>query len=492
MTRLSLVDQAFFMLETEQRPMSIGALVVLARPPGFRGRFADSLLETMLRCPVGPPFSYRIKPGAVKGLVALEEDEQIDPAAQVRRHRLRAGSDLQGLFKRVCAIHATRLPRDAPLFELHVFEGLPDRRLALYFKTHHGLIDGIAFIRAFKSMVTTSPDEHKPRAIWEGLRHVPDTAETRASTGAGGFVQFAVGAQRTAGDLMRLLWQQQLRKAGLGRGLVTPFVSTPGVLAAEPSPHRVLAHCVLSLPKVRSIAARGGAKVNDVLLTVLDMAMHRYLAERGSSPRRPLVADMPVALNDRGGAGNRITILQVPMGRPEATPAQRLGEVVRETTQVKEQVRTLSGSALTVYSIAGHALASAIESLGLRELPMLANAVISNPAGLEHRAYFNGAEVELALPVSVVAHHQVLNITVTTYVDGLHVTFIALEEAIPDLERLADYTVTALAALDADLPTHDRAGPKARQRQRASRSHGAGTPASQRSMPHRAPRSMDA
>ena len=464
MTRLSLVDQAFFMLETEQRPMSIGALVVLARPPGFRGRFADSLLETMLRCPVGPPFSYRIKPGAVKGLVALEEDEQIDPAAQVRRHRLRAGSDLQGLFKRVCAIHATRLPRDAPLFELHVFEGLPDRRLALYFKTHHGLIDGIAFIRAFKSMVTTSPGEHEPRAIWEGMRHlaVPQLAPT--PQGTAGFVQFAAGAGRAAGDLLRLAWHQGLRNAGLGRGLVTPFVSTPDVLATPPSSRRVLAHCQLPLARVRSIAARGGAKVNDVLLTVLDMAMHRYLAERGSSPRRPLVADMPVALNDRGGAGNRITILQVPMGRPEATPAQRLGEVVRETTQVKEQVRTLSGSALTVYSIAGHALASAIESLGLRELPMLANAVISNPAGLEHRAYFNGAEVELALPVSVVAHHQVLNITVTTYVDGLHVTFIALEEAIPDLERLADYTVTALAALDADLPAQARAEPKARRR----------------------------
>ena len=474
MTRLSLVDQAFFMLETAERPMSIGALVVLARPPGFRGRFADSLLETMLRCPVGPPFNYRIRPGAVKGLVALEEDEQIDPAAQVRRHRLRAGTDLQGLFKRVCAIHATRLPRDAPLFELHVFEGLPDRRLALYFKTHHGLIDGIAFIRAFKTMVTASPDEHAPRAIWEGMRHVAPPHAAPEPQGTAGFVQFAAGAGRAAGDLLRLAWHQGLRNAGLGRGLVTPFVSTPDVLATAPSSRRVLAHCQLPLPLVRSIAKRGGAKVNDVLLTVLDMAMHRYLAERGSPPRRPLVADMPVALNDHGRAGNRITILQVPMGHPDATPEQRLGEIVRETTQVKEQVRTLSGNALTVYSIAGHALASAIEATGLRELPMLANAVISNPAGLEQRAYFNGAEVELALPVSVVAHHQVLNITVTTYVDGLHVTFIALEEAIPDLQRLADYTVTALAALDADLPAQVRAGSKARQRQRPSRSRGAG------------------
>jgi diacylglycerol O-acyltransferase len=77
--------------------------------------------------------------------------------------------------------------------------------------------------------------------------------------------------------------------------------------------------------------------------------------------------------------------------------------------------------------------------------------VISNPAGFERRVYFNGAEVELAIPISVVAHHQVLNITVTTYVDELHVTFIALREAIPDLQRLADYAAAALAELEADL-----------------------------------------
>jgi diacylglycerol O-acyltransferase / wax synthase len=98
-----------------------------------------------------------------------------------------------------------------------------------------------------------------------------------------------------------------------------------------------------------------------------------------------------------------------------------------------------------------HSLASTIESLGLGALPMLANAVISNPAGFEQRMYFNGAEVELALPISVVAHHQVLNITITTYVDRLHVTFIALKEAIPDLHRLAEFTAAAVAELEADL-----------------------------------------
>jgi hypothetical protein len=184
--------------------------------------------------------------------------------------------------------------------------------------------------------------------------------------------------------------------------------------------------------------------------------MNRYLEERGTVPDRPLIADVPVALDDHGGAGNRITILQVPMGHPGSNPAERLGQIVQETQTMKHEVRSLSGGSLILYSILGHSVASTVESLGLGAMPMLANVVISNPAGLEKRVYFNGAEVELALPVSVVGHQQVLNVTVTTYVDELHVTFIALREALPDLGRLAGYSAEAVGQLEMSRPARPR------------------------------------
>jgi WS/DGAT/MGAT family acyltransferase len=469
MPRLSPVDQAFFLLETANRPMSIGLLFVVAPPPGARGNFADRLVRTMLQCPVGPPFSYLVRPGPVPGLLSLVEDEHMDPAKRLYRHRLPRGSDLQVLFDRLCRMHVKLLRRDAPLWEQHVFTGLPGGRVALYFKTHHGLIDGIGFINALNTMVTPSRTEHLPRAIWEGLRHF--TPPTGTSQHEASLLQTLDEARRTASDLLRLVWHQGLRDLGMGRGLATPFVSTPNVLKAAPSPHRVLAHCSLQLARVRRLSRMSGAKINDVMLTLIDIAMHRYLAEHGTALDRPLVTDMPVALTDHGGTGNRITILQVPMGRPGVPPTQRLADVVRETGEVKKELRELDGGALTLYSIVQHSIASTIESLGLSELPMLANAVVSNPAGFEKRVYFNGAEVELALPISVVAHHQVLNITITTYVDALHVTFIALKEAIPDLQRLADYTAAAADELEADLAREQRrrmAKPAARPRGKAA------------------------
>jgi WS/DGAT/MGAT family acyltransferase len=377
------------------------------------------------------------------------------------------------LFSKVCAIHVRLLPRDEPLWQMHVFTGLPGGRVALYFKTHHGLIDGIGFIRVVTGVVTTSPAAGKPRAIWEGMPADPAANAARAAGTVSGdaiSLQGILGLARDTGtalgDLARIIYGQSQRGLGRGHGLALPFVATPDVLRTAPSPNRVLAHCTFPLSRARSIARRGEGKVNDVVLAAVDVALNRFLDERGTPPDRPLVADVPVAMTDHGGAGNRITILQVPMGRPGSSAKDRLAEIIVETREMKHQVRAVSASSLALYSILGHTAASTFESLGLEQSPLLANVVISNPAGLDRRVYFNGAPVELALPVAVVAHQQVLNVTVTTYVDQLHVTLMAQREAIPDLRRLADYIVEAVDRLHAEVPAAARPGkPDKKRRQ---------------------------
>jgi ADP-heptose:LPS heptosyltransferase len=61
-------------------------------PSASFARLADRLVRTMLKRPVGPPFNYRLAPGAVRGLLALTEDAHMNPAPQVHRHRLPAGT----------------------------------------------------------------------------------------------------------------------------------------------------------------------------------------------------------------------------------------------------------------------------------------------------------------------------------------------------------------------------------------------------------------
>lgn len=454
MAKLSAADQAFFLLETPERPMSVGVLMVLAPPRGQARGFADRLLQGMLTRPVGPPFNLRVRPARFGPLLELESDDAIDPSRQLHRHRLRAPGSLKALFARICEIHARLLDRSGPLWELHVFEGLPAGRVALYFKFHHGMMDGLGFLRVLDRIVTKRPQTKRPRAFWEGLGELP----AAAPAGLVGLVRSLDETRRTTNDLVRLGAHQVRRALRLGPGLAPAFVATPDALAPTPSRERTLGHCVLGLRRLSKLAHAADAKINDVIMACIDAATHRYLAEHGTAAAAPLVADVPVGLVDHGGAGNRISILQVPMGRSGAGPVERLHEIVAQTRNLKHEVRDLDGNALVLYSILVHSAAALMESLGLDRWPLLANMVISNPQGMREVAYFNGAAIEFAVPVSVVGHHQSLNITATTYVGDVHITFIALRQVMPDLQRLADLTVAALGELERALATERRRG----------------------------------
>ena len=361
---------------------------------------------------------------------------------------------------------------------MHLFTGLPGGRIALYFKTHHGLIDGIGFIRILSGTVSPTKAAGKPRAIWEGLRADPPrrpgrTAPTGDRISLTGLGDLAREAGRTVGDLGRILLHQAERRMGRGPGLAMPFVSTPNVLrtraVAEP---RAGALHRPARPRPRHRAPRRGEGQRR------DAGGGRRRAQsipRGTrlAPDRPLVADVPVALVDHGGAGNRITILQVPMGTPGIRAGGEAGgdrrrdadDEARGPLGVGQQPRPLL-----------HPRAHGREHVRgarARAAPLLANVVVSNPAGLDRRMYFNGAAVELALPVSVVAHQQVLNVTVTTYVDDLHVTLMAQREAIPDLRKLAGYIAAAVERLETEVggaaARRTRAKPRPQRRRAPAR-----------------------
>jgi diacylglycerol O-acyltransferase / wax synthase len=452
MIRLNAMDQAFLMLETEHRPMNIGALMELAPPAGFSGDLARHIVDAMLQRPVGPPFNHRLLQGPGPLGLGFTADDDIDATAQIHFHTLPGPRDRRAWFDAVCEIHEQRLDRSEPLWQLHVFRGLPGGRVGLYFKTHHVLVDGIGFLHIFERIVSATANHRETHAIWEGYGrdHSPEKAPVPQDLAAR-LLGAAVG---TTGNLLgagAMAARMLMRGAGGGSGLSLPFINTPSALKAPPSPHRVLGHCALNLTRVKRVAKRGGGTVNDVLLTVLDIAISRYSCEHDDVPDRPLIVDMPVALSKEAGTGNRVAILQLPLGRPGGTAAQRFGDIRAETRRLKEEVRSVPGSVLELYTVATHSAASVIEMLRLSAVPMLANAVVSNPYGMTRKVYYNRCPVEMALPMSVVAHHQSVNITATTYIDELNITFLAMREALPDIQRVAEYTVDALARLEAEL-----------------------------------------
>ncbi len=466
---LSALDLAFFVLESRERMSNIGPLAILKPPPGTRkpGAFADRLLRNMKKRPVGAPFNRVYRPPGLQGVPRLETVDRIDLDAHCHRHTLPApGSDEQ-LLEFVCRLHEQRLDRRRPLWEFHVIDGLRDGRIALYGKVHHGTIDGRGFVEVCTRWFGTDPADREARAMWEGLP--PRRAATAAPRGLQAAALTATKAVKSVASLYAALARQALASTGVTPGMPLPFIGTPSAFGGKPSVGRILAWCTLPLAQVKAFAKAHDASVNDILLVVLDMALHTYLDARGRSSKsrpnsrpssRPLVADMPVALTGAGG-GNAIAILQFPLGAAAASPLERLAQIKRRTAEVKDHVRRTDASALITYTAAVHGIPALLETLGMSKVPTLANAVISNPFGLADRRYLAGAELELALPVSVLAPGQSLNITAVTYDQNFQIAFLGLEAEMPDIAQLAELTIQAFDELTALAPAPQR--PKRRR-----------------------------
>lgn len=323
--------------------------------------------------------------------------------------------------------------------------------MALYFKVHHGLIDGRGFVDLFRRWFGTEAADRQVRAPWNVLpASKPRPAKRAAALNVSGVASRFTEAGRSLLSLYAALGRQALASAGLTRGTPLPFLGTPGALRGKPSVQRSFAYCVLPLARLKAFGKQHDATVNDVLLTVLDLAMNRYLVERGRKlTDPPLVADMPVALGSGEGGGNSIAVLQFPLGAAATNARQRLGQVMQRTAQLKEHVRRTDASALMIYTAAVHGIPALMEAVRVPRAPMLATSVISNPFGMPQRLYLAGAELEMVLPLSMLAPGQSLNITAVTYDQGLQVGFLGLAVELPDIGKLADYTIAAFDELTA-------------------------------------------
>jgi len=452
MPKLSAIDLAMFLLESPARPFNIGPLVLLRPPAEFKGNFADKLHAKLLKRPPGAPFNYQLKM-ALTRMPAVEPMVAPDISQHVHRLTLKKAS-MDELLRKVCELHETVLDRAGLLWQFYVIDGLADGRVALYGKTHHGIIDGRGFVKAVTLWFSNDPKDKEVRAMWDGVSRAANANKERA-----GLVQrlIAAGNQATgvlssAVGLYGMLAQQGLRSvAGLGEGLALPFLNVPKAFEGALSPKRTYAFCTLPLAEMKSVGKAHGATVNDLLLTALDMAMQQYLRKRGGKHKTPLVADMPIALAEGAKGGNQIAVLQFPLGQAGASVAERLASIRHETSRLKEALKSRSSDTVMLYTTVVHALPLLVEAVNAKAAPRLSNLLVSNPFGFPNQPYLMGAAVELALPVSVVVAGHKLNVTAVTLGERLQLGFLAMPEAVPHIDELARYTEQAYAELVAAL-----------------------------------------
>ena len=453
MTDVPLLDYAFLAFESEDSPKHVAGLQVFGLPEGAPDDFVAAMLERIKGIPPEAPFDQKLEVPLI-GRPKWVEDAELDLDNHVFYELAPEPRTLEALLRRLEELHAEKLDRSLPLWQLHVFDRLEDRRFAVYFKVHHGYMDGLSLSKRSMGVLSEDPDNDDASVPWanDGGEHesqrkdlVSELLRIAGRTGRAALILPA---------LTRLGMKHGLRLLDFGgEDLPVPFTAPRTAFNTPLTPERSIAVLDLPLERLRRVAGHAAVTVNDVILELCDRATTRYLDESGEAPDEPLIAQMPVSLRRNGvNQGNQISIAIDELGSRETNPMRPLQDIHTKAANVKHEFGTMRPETAEVYTLLMQAAAQFGETTGVgRILPPLGNVVISNLTGPTKPLYHQGAPLLATYPISTIAPGLALNITVFSYVDTLHVGLVAGRSTIPDLEPIADYMSAALVELEAAM-----------------------------------------
>jgi diacylglycerol O-acyltransferase len=225
------------------------------------------------------------------------------------------------------------------------------------------------------------------------------------------------------------------------RNAVLPLAAPRTRLNVPTGAARTFATCRYPLKEFQAVAREREASINDLVMTLCDLAVNRYFKEKGEEPDDPLVVYMPVNLrDDEDDDGNLISLLQVKLASDHENPLAALEQVKAASSSTREIYGSVSRPAIQLYTLAVALLPLGEEILKLdRWLPPAINLVISNVPGTPEIMYFRGAEVSEVYPVNTLPPSVALSMTVCSYAGTMYFGLIGGRSAIPDLQKLVAY-----------------------------------------------------
>jgi diacylglycerol O-acyltransferase len=474
MDHLTSMDASFLHFETPETPMHVASLLLLDLPSGYKGDYYEDfkamigkrmhLASVMTRKLAPMPFELA-EPVWI-------DDDDVDLDFHVRSLTLRRPGTMEQLHTLIARLHSTLLDRSRPLWETYVIEGLEDGRVALYSKTHHSGIDGKAGTELTKVLYDISPQ----------MREVPPPRrKTGGSSSSGGYqlgvaelIQAAasntVAQYRKLAELLptaakaittagRVIASQ---RTGKGERALNLALAPKTIFNDSITNQRSFSTLSLPFDELKALGKRVGGTVNTIVMAMCSEALYRFLKERSMLPPQPLIAAVPVSLRTEGDSAqnNQVSVVRVDLATDIPDMAERFKAIHNSSEAAKAVVRELKPVLGVDMPFAGSpwlmtSMASLYGRSNLaRQLPPMANVLISNVPGPGMPLYVAGARMGSFYPVSIPYHGSALNITVQSYAGQLDFGIIACRRILSQEEsyELIGHLKAALKAIEA-LPS---------------------------------------
>jgi diacylglycerol O-acyltransferase / wax synthase len=474
--RLTALDSAFLHIEE-----NAGAHMHVASVMTFEGPAPeyDELLEVLeSRLHLVPRYRQRLAD------VPLGQGRPVwvdDPHFNLRYHLRHSGvpspggdDELKTLAGRIFSL---RLDRHRPLWEIWLVDGLDNGRFALLGKTHHALVDGVSGVDITTVLFDASPEPAPVSA--PDRRWTPGPPPSRTQLLADALLERATvpaeGARAvralTRGP-RRALAQLAGGAGALGETLwATLRPAPPSPLNVPIGPHRRYTWIDANLEEFKAIKNELGGTINDVVLTVVTLALGRWLRRHAfPTDGLELRALVPVSVRadvERGALGNRVSAMYAPLPVGVEDPEAAYRRVHEAMAGLKESGQAVGAQVITqLGDFAPPTILS--QAARLQNRQRWFNVVVTNVPGPQFGLYVLGRRMLGLYPVVPLAPQQALGIAIMSYDGNLGFGLLGDYDALADLDDLAEDLRAGIADL-ADTagvahPTVHRLRPRSRRR----------------------------
>jgi len=414
-------DSAWLRMDNPTNRMNVVGVLMLHDPVDFAhfGR----LLEA--RFLIHERFRQRSEESLWRlGLPRWVPHETFRLEEHLHRARLPDPGDERALQGFVSAVMSAPLDRSRPLWEFHYVENFGSGA-AIIARLHHCIGDGVALVRLLLSLAEPSPGGAAALAP-------PIPKAVGKPIGPAGYVRALGSAAATLGKLAFMSFDPQTRLKGrLG---VEKLVTW-----SHPIP----------LDDVRRTGKALASTVNDVLLTAVAGALHRYLSRHHTVPAGMDVrAVVPVNLrndDDPATLGNRFGLVFLPLPIGPAGPVERLRELKQRMDRIKR-----SAEAMVVYTLLRvfGATSGLVEAGVVRLLGSKATAVMTNVPGPREHLYLCGSRIDDVVFWVPQSGRLSLGVSIFSYVGRVRIGIAADRGLVSDPDQIVADFHEALAELE--------------------------------------------
>ncbi len=456
MDRLSSVDASFLAQEREGSHMHIGSVLL------FEGTAPDAhevAEHVEARLHLVPRYRQKLSfPRLEMGRPLWVDDPDFNLGYHVRHTALPAPGSVDQLRLLAGRIFSQRLDRSKPLWEMWLVEGLEDDRFALINKTHHALVDGVSGADLTAVMFDLQPEGTKvpaPERTWQPEPEPGDVSVT--ARGVTDLASVPVGlARRAVSALTRpaeTVSQARAVATGLGEVAWHTVVGAPQTPLNGPmGPHRRVTWVRVSLAELKEVKSQLGGTVNDVFLTVISGALHRWLRSRGvRTEGLELRSAVPVSIRAPGSEsdlGNQIAIMIGRLPTYVEDSVERHQLVVESMKGLKESKQALGAEVISGLEDFAPPTIFA-QASRLHFSTRVYNLLTTNVPGPQVPLYLLGREMVELVPVAFLAPNQRLAVAMMSYNGWAALSMMGDYDTMPDLDALVGYAVEELATLRA-------------------------------------------